>query len=220
MTTHTRAVLPGFAATSGRRLPWLLLACAFTLPGCSDEGGSQAPADPAGSSAVVAEMKRFPSPPASRSLGIMDDPVAALSLPTGPTDAEGGVPVQRVEGRVFRRVSLMSTGSQINALASHYRERFEEGGYTIVFECEGADGCGGTRFVTEVIEDYVTAPDNVSRSRSVITLTQPTSGELRHFSVARNHEGVAEHIAITLTRSEKGPLVVVTQQAFSPVSGD
>jgi|GEM_PF-3661263 len=151
-------------------------------------------------------------------MGIIDEPVAALSLPTGPAGEDGHVPTRRVEGRVFRRVSLMSTGSEIETLTSHYRERFEEGGYTVVFECEGVEGCGGTRFVSEVIEDYVTAPDNASRSRSVATLTQPTSGELRHFSATRARDGVAEHVTVTLTRSEKGPLVVVTQHAFSAQS--
>lgn len=184
------------------------------LAGCSDEPAPPAaPAEPV-HPLPVGEMQRFASPPGSRSMGAMDEPAARLSLPLGGADPAGEVPVRHVEGRVFRRVSMAAGTTDFQALLEYYRQAVTEGGYEVLFECVGMDACGGDRFVGTVIEDYVTAPANVSRSSTVITLTRPAGGELGHFSLMRQHPGVTEFVGITVARSENGPPTVVTQQAF------
>lgn len=193
----------------------LVAAVALVLSGCAGESGESPGqgARPAQATALH-EMPRFPAPPDSRSMGAMDEPEDSLNLPLGAAEPSGNVPARRVAGRVFRRVSMVSTGARFDTLLEHYRGVVAEGGYEVVFECEGVEACGGERFVSEVIEGYVTAPANASRARMVLALTQPTSGDLGHFSLARDHAGVVEYVAVTVTRSQEGPFTVVTQQAF------
>lgn len=210
MLKTLRTLLTGPAATAGGLAALMVLA----LSGCSGDPGDGASQEPPGETLAVADMERFPAPPDSRSLGASDEPEARLRLPLDPPGQDGYVPSRTVEGRVFRRVSMVSSGDRFATLLDHYRGLAAEGGYEVLFECEGVEACGGGRFVGHAIEDYVTAPGNVARSSTVIALTQPTGGELAHFSLGREHAGVAEYVGITVSRSEKGPLTVVTQQAF------
>lgn len=191
--------------------PLLAAMIVLSVSACSGEPGQ--PAEPVETVSVV-DMQRFPAPPDSRSMGAMDEPEASLRLPLGAARQDGEVPARTLQGRVFRRVSMVATGGRFDTLLAHYRDVIREGGYEVLFECEGVEDCGGARFVSEVIEGYVTAPGNVSRASAVITLTQPSSGELGHFSLAREHAGVAEYVGVTVSRSDNGPLTVVTQQAF------
>jgi hypothetical protein len=188
----------------------------LSLSGCSGDSGQQASPD---ERVPVADMQRFPAPPDSRSLGASDEPEARLRLPLGAAGDDGVMPSRLIEGRVFRLVSMVSSGGRFETLLDHYRGLVAEGGYEVIFECQGIEDCGGARFVSEVIEDYVTTPGHVARMRTVIALTQPTSGELGHISLARVHAGATEYVGVTVSRSEKGPLTVVTQQAFV-ASGD
>lgn len=195
-----------------RHLAWaVVVSMVVALAGCSSGSNDDAPPEVP---VAVSDMQRFPSPPDSRSLGAMDEAEARLTLPLGPADAAEGMPGESFEGRVFRRVSMVSTGVTMETLLAHYRGLIAEGGYAVLFECAGVEDCGGAPFVSEVVEAYVTAPGNVSRAGTVIGLTQPSGGELQHFSLSRDHAGAREYVSITISRSAQGPLMVVTQQAF------
>lgn len=224
MMTHPRPFLPahpaargdGTARTARRRhgmaAARALAACLIVaLTGCAD---APEPDPVPAERDSVEDLERFPSPPASRSMGAMDEPDARLELPIGAAGTSGELSVKALEGRVFRRVSMVATGEQIGPLLEHYRGLFDEGGYTVLFECGSVEACGGAPLISKVIEGYATAQGDGTRAATVIALIQPTSGELQHFSLSRELAGVDEYLSVTVSRSEGGPLMVVTQQGF------
>ena len=140
---------------------------------------------------------------------------ARYALPTGPWTAEGGVPVQVIEGQVTRRAWQIpgSTATPTDILMP-LRAALEAAGYTVRLDC-AARRCGGFdfRFATDVIpapDMYVDLTDYRFLSASgpegdgvsVLVSRSAAAGFVQIIEARPGGAPAPERPATTLVRSE------------------
>ncbi len=100
-------------------------------------------------------------------------------LPAGRFHDFGFAATQKLEGRVTRiAYAFPEMLSTINIM-NHYREVLKGAGFSIVFACDGADGCGGFSFGEALTQPLVEAHPGDEGSR-VIDYLHPVGGDIRY----------------------------------------
>ncbi|WP_420568675.1 OmpA family protein [Thalassovita sp.] len=129
-------------------------------------------------------------PEASKPLADQQSAADNYVLPTGPF-ANGALPGERLEGSVTRKSWQIGSESLTSLqLFSPLRDQLQEAGYTVLFECGGAE-CGGFdfRFETEVLP----APD--------------MHVDLTDFRFLSAKKGSDDHLSLLVSRSNNSGFV-------------
>ena len=100
-------------------------------------------------------------------------------LPDGPFRDFGFTRTRTLEGRVTRIAYVLPETLSTIAVMNHYREVLKGGGFKVLFQCDGRDGCGGFSFGEALTEPMADAHAG-DEGNSIIDYLHPVGGDVRY----------------------------------------
>ena len=166
-----------------RRLTWAAL---LVLAGVGPRFGLAAAAElPSQDAAGSRDSAFVPRIGAARIIGYDQADDEEAVLPQGRFRDFGFVSTRRLEGRVTRiaygfppGISADQTLSTI-AIMNHYKDVLQGEGFSIAFECAGAEGCGGFNFGEGLTQSMVEAHAS-EEGNLIIDFLHPVGNDIRY----------------------------------------
>ena len=100
-------------------------------------------------------------------------------LPAGPFRDFGFTKTRTLEGRITRIAYVVPEKLSTIAVMNHYQEVLKGGGFTVLYQCAGRDGCGGFSFGEALTEPMADAHAG-DEGNLIIDFLHPVGGDVRY----------------------------------------
>ncbi len=136
------------------------------------------------------------------------------TLPSGPYRDFGFTSTIRPEGRITRAAYAFPRSLSSIAVMNQYREMLKGAGFSIVFQCDGRDGCGGFNF-GEALTQRMVESHSGDQGNRIIDLLNPVGGDIRYILATLDRPQGRVTLALAVARSvgrEPGAFLETVEQ--------